>query len=89
MTRQVISTVALLWLLIGSSTVTEWIEASAFAAVTASSSTTSAKKKKSSQVRVVRHRRLKVGRPLKPMPALSEAPFATEVALLPVIEEAK
>ena len=89
MARQIISTVAFLLLLIGSSTVTEWIEASAFAAVTASSSTTSSKKKKSSQVRVVRHRRLKVGRPLKPMPALSEAPFATEVALLPVIEEAK
>jgi len=36
-----------------------------------------------------RHRRLKVRRPLKPMPALSEAPFASAVPLIPVIEEAK
>jgi hypothetical protein len=36
-----------------------------------------------------RHRRLKVPRNLKPMPPLSEAPFGTEVPLLPLIEEAK
>jgi hypothetical protein len=36
-----------------------------------------------------RHRRLKVRRPLKPMPPLSEAPFAANVPLLPVTEEGK
>jgi hypothetical protein len=36
-----------------------------------------------------RHRRLKVRRTFKPMPPLSEAPFASNVPLLPVIEKAK
>jgi hypothetical protein len=89
-TRQVILTLAFLLLLTGSSTIPEPIEASTLAAVTASSSSTSTKKKKKTRHgRRVRHRRLKVGRPLKPMPPLNEAPFDTEVALLPVIEEAK
>ena len=44
---------------------------------------------KSGSRRKRRHRRLKVRRNLKPMPPLSEAPFASSVPLLPVIEEAK
>ena len=51
------------------------------------SSTKGSKKSGSSSNR--RHRRLKVRRPLKSMPPLSEAPFASEIPLLPVIEEAK
>jgi len=43
---------------------------------------TSARKKR-------RHRRLKVSRSLRPMPALSEAPFAADVPLLKLIEDAK
>jgi hypothetical protein len=49
-------------------------------------------KKKSSATRTrrgKRHRRLRISRSLKPMPALSEAPFSAEVPLLPLIEEAK
>lgn len=87
--RQVIQTFAFLSVLMGSLTFTEWIEASAFAAESAASATTSVKKKKTGRGRAKRHSRLKVGRPRKPMPPLSEAPFATNVALLPVIEEAK
>lgn len=87
--RQVFQTIAFLSILIGSLTLTEWIETSAFAAEAASSSTSSVKKKKSGRGHAVRHSRLKVGRPRKPMPPLNEAPFATNVALLPVIEEAK
>ena len=53
-----------------------------------------AKSPKVQRVRKSRHSRLRVtrvraARKLKPMPALSETPFPAEVALLPVIENAK
>jgi hypothetical protein len=53
--------------------------------------TPSSKKKvqKISSRRSRRHRRLKISRSLKPMPALSEAPFSADVRLLKLIEDAK
>ena len=47
------------------------------------------KVQKSSARRSRRHRRLKISRSLKPMPALSEAPFSADVPLLNLIEDAK
>jgi hypothetical protein len=45
-------------------------------------SVSSSKKQKSSPRKSRRHRRLKISRSLKPMPALSEAPFSADVSLL-------
>src|SRR5262245_66689539 len=55
----------------------------------ASSPSSKQKVQRSSPRRNRRHRRLKISRLLKPMPALSEAPFSTDVPLLKLIEEAK
>jgi hypothetical protein len=52
-------------------------------------SVSSARKQKSSARKSRRHRRLKISRSLKPMPALSEAPFSADVPLLKRIEDAK
>ncbi|MFN8006082.1 MAG: hypothetical protein U0V70_03445 [Terriglobia bacterium] len=66
-----------------------WPALAASGAESTTSTTPSLKKRKVTRVSSKRHSRLKVGRARKPMPPLSEAPFATEVALLPIIEEAK
>ena len=55
----------------------------------ASVSTSQKKVLKSSARKSRRHRRLKISRSLKPMPALSEAPFSADVPLIKLIEEAK
>ena len=55
----------------------------------ASVSTSQKKVQKSSARKGRRHRRLKISRSLKPMPALSEAPFSADVPLLKLIEDAK
>jgi hypothetical protein len=47
------------------------------------------KMQKISSRRSRRHRRLKISRSLKPMPALNEAPFSADVPLLRLIEDAK
>jgi hypothetical protein len=60
--------------------------AEAWAASSTSSSQGSTKGRSSKHRR---HRRLKVRRNFKPMPPLSEAPFASDVPLLPIIEKAK
>ncbi len=55
----------------------------------ASASTSRKNVQKSSARKSRRHRRLKISRSLKPMPALSEAPFSADVPLLKLIEDAK
>ena len=55
----------------------------------ASVSTSQKKVQKSSARKGRRHRRLKISRSLRPMPALSEAPFSADVPLLKLIEDAK
>ena len=74
--------------LVAVSPVEDWLGIPAHSAEAASTSTTSVRKKKG-RGRAKRHSRLKVGRPRKPMPPLSDAPFSAEVTLLPVIEAAK
>ncbi len=62
----------------------------AAAASTLTSHSTSGKRVQTSSARRSRrHRRLKISRSLRPMPALSEAPFGADVPLLKVIEDAK
>jgi len=81
-----------LWLVstaeIGARTIKSQFSSNSAGALT-SSSTSRKNLQKSSKGRNRRHRRLKVSRSLKPMPALSEAPFSADVALLKLIEEAK
>ena len=55
----------------------------------ASASTSQKNVGKSSVRKSRRHRRLKISRSLKPMPALSEAPFSADVPLLKLVEDAK
>jgi hypothetical protein len=62
---------------------------SASAATLTSSSASRKNVRRNSARRSRRHRRLKISRSLKPMPALSEAPFSADVALLKLIEDAK
>jgi len=73
---------------IGARTIKSQFSSSSTGAVTPSS-TSKKNMQKNSTRRSRRHRRLKISRSLKPMPALSEAPFSADVALLKLIEEAK
>jgi hypothetical protein len=73
---------------IGARTIKSELRSSSAGAVTANS-TSKRNVQKNSARRSRRHRRLKISRSLKPMPALSEAPFSADVALLKLIEDAK
>src|SRR4026208_12693 len=73
---------------IGARTIKSQFSSSSTGAVTPSSHSKKNMQKNSTR-RSRRHRRLKISRSLKPMPALSEAPFSADVALLKLIEEAK
>jgi len=53
------------------------------------SNSSSKKRAQKSSVTRRRHRRLRISRSLRPMPALSEAPFGADVLLIKIIEDAK
>lgn len=83
---------AVFWLLgseVRSSGTIEALPRAAAANVATPNSAAQKKVKKSSVRKNRRHRRLKISRALKPMPALSEAPFGADVPLIKLIENAK